>query len=120
MRYFYLYRITNLINNKFYIGIHCSNKIPNTYLGSGVHIRRAINKYGIENFQKEILAFFKNTPSLLNAERFIVNEDFINDPLCMNMKVGGIGGWTKSACKNGALTRIGKKHTFKTKQQISE
>ena len=52
----YIYKITNKINNKIYIGK--SSKIPKkseSYFGSGILIKKAINQYGISNFEKEIL-----------------------------------------------------------------
>ncbi len=50
-----IYKITNNINKKIYIGkdITCN---PN-YFGSGVFIKKAITKYGRENFTKEIIDF---------------------------------------------------------------
>ena len=61
LRTFYIYEITNKINGKTYIGQRkCPiNKIPETdtkYMGSGLILKQAIEKYGIENFTKEILA----------------------------------------------------------------
>lgn len=52
----YVYEITNNVNGKTYIGQHLKkNEDFNTYLGSGTNIRRAIEKYGKENFTKRIL-----------------------------------------------------------------
>lgn len=48
-----IYKTTNLINGKIYIG-QDSNNNPN-YYGSGININRSILKYGKENFKKEIL-----------------------------------------------------------------
>lgn len=51
---YYIYLTTNLVNGKKYIGQHYGD-INDKYLGSGVAFTRALNKYGKENFQKEIL-----------------------------------------------------------------
>lgn len=52
----YIYKITNLINNKIYIGLSTKLVGESTdYYGSGKLIKEAIQKYGKENFIKEIL-----------------------------------------------------------------
>lgn len=58
---YYIYKITNILNGKTYIGQRqCPfNKTPWTdvsYMGKGKLILLAENKYGIENFTKDILA----------------------------------------------------------------
>ena len=50
-----IYKITNLINTKIYIGKDSKNN-PD-YLGSGKILKQAIKKYGINNFKKEILEY---------------------------------------------------------------
>lgn len=52
---YYIYRITNLINSKTYIGQHIYRDINDSYMGSGTALRYAMKKYGKENFKKEIL-----------------------------------------------------------------
>lgn len=49
---FYIYKVTNIINGKYYIGQHRTKKLNDGYLGSGTNIIRAIKKYGKENFKK--------------------------------------------------------------------
>ena len=51
----YIYETTNNINGKKYIGKHKSLRFDNNYLGSGNNLRKAINKYGKENFSVRIL-----------------------------------------------------------------
>lgn len=89
-----IYKTTNLINGKFYIGMHKTPKPNDSYLGSGTAIKKAIEKYGRENFSKEILFCFDNEQEMIEKEKEIVNETLINDNMCYNMTLGGIGSWS--------------------------
>ena len=91
--YYTIYKITNQIDGKIYIGSHKTKDLDDGYMGSGKYLRHAQEKYGIEKFTKEILFVF-DTPELMYAkEAEIVNEDFLATENTYNLKIGGFGGW---------------------------
>jgi len=93
--FFYVYQITNLVNGKIYVGKHKSNKHPdeNGYYGSGKQILAAIEKYGKENFKKEVLYYCSNIDEMAEKEAEIVTEEFVRRNDTYNMHKGGLGGW---------------------------
>lgn len=93
--YYIVYRTTNLINNKFYVGIHKQkNKEFDGYYGSGLLLIRAIEKYGIDNFSRETLYECETWTECRKLEKEIVNVDLCNDEMCYNISMGGTGGNT--------------------------
>lgn len=92
-RFFLVYKTINLIKGEYYIGIHITEDIEDDYLGSGKRLKHAIEKHGRDIFKKEILAVFDNPHDMFKMEEELVNEETLKDPLCLNLKVGGCGGW---------------------------
>ena len=90
---YYVYQTTNLVNNKVYVGVHKTNDPNDDYLGSGPIVNAALEKYGRHNFNKTILHKFDTRDEAYQAEREIVNEDFIARRDTYNVKLGGIGGF---------------------------
>ena len=92
-KYYLVYKTTNLVNGKIYIGKHETDNLDDGYLGSGNLLRRAIKKYGEENFKREIL-FECSTIEEMNAkEAELVNEEFLKRDDVYNIKLGGNGGF---------------------------
>ena len=108
--FYTIYKTTNRINGKFYIGKHQTQKLNDNYLGSGKTLELAIKKYGRKNFEKRILFIFDTEEKMNQKEKEIVNEDFISSHFNYNCGVGGEGG---AQFKN-------KRHSEKTKKILSE
>ena len=73
---YYIYCITNKINNKTYIGQRkCpENKLLETdkYMGSGSYLKNAQRKYGLQNFTKEILAITETEENINLLEEIFI------------------------------------------------
>ena len=88
-QFHYFYKITNLLTQQFYYGIHSTDNINDNYMGSGTRLKIAYQKYGIENFTKEILKFFDTRKECADYEASVVTEQLINDKNCYNIIKGG-------------------------------
>lgn len=89
MTYYEIYKITNLTNGKMYIGQHTTDNLDDGYMGSGVLITKAINKYGVENFRKEWLMFCEDHDELNYMERVYVDQTWIDRSDTYNLQTGG-------------------------------
>ncbi len=101
---YYLYKTVNQINNKEYIGVH-HGELNDRYMGSGVLLKKAIKKYGRENFRKEILETFEEREKAFEREREIVTEDYVSMNHTYNVASGGCGGDLRSGLKCSDETR---------------
>lgn len=134
--FYLIYKITNNIDGKIYIGSHKTKNVNDDYMGSGKYLNRAYLKYGLDNFTKEIMFVFDNAKDMYAKEAELVNDDFLTEGNTYNLKRGGFGGFDyinntginnkanqcskagKAAAARGGGFK-GKKHSETTKQYIS-
>lgn len=94
-----VYKIINNINNKHYIGVHKTDNPNDGYFGSGKAIKKAIKKYGKNNFTKKVLMITEDVTKAYNLEKELTQD--YQDRNNYNMKLGGIGGFTKEDALKG-------------------
>lgn len=79
--YGYIYKTTNLITNKIYIGQHTAKQFePDKYIGSGLILLRAIEKYGKEQFNCELLCECFSKEELNQQEIYYIDLYNSTDP----------------------------------------
>jgi len=107
-KFHFIYKTTNLLSGKYYIGMHSTDNLEDGYMGSGKRLKYSIRKYGKKNHKREIIEFLESREELKEREKEIVCLDEIAKNECMNLKVGGEGGLgfvSLSACtKGGQIT----------------
>lgn len=100
-KFHFTYKTTNLINGRYYLGMHSTNRIDDGYLGSGKRLYYELNKYGRDNFKFEILEQFDSREELVQAEINLITEHDLKNPNCLNLKQGGSGGFSKEDWEKG-------------------
>jgi len=115
----YTYRIINLTNGRFYIGKHSTNSIDDGYMGSGKLLRFAIQKYGAQNFKKEIISFFDNEDECYASELQIILK-YIDNPNCYNLSTGRGGPMTEIIKRKISAANKGKIRTAEARRNYSQ
>lgn len=109
-RYGYVYVITNLINNKKYLGVKEKPEFDETYYGSGKVIKNAVSKYGKENFSVVVYKWCQSKEELYSEEkRLSILWNVVKDKNWYNCMVGGHGGNTKVNYTKEQKMEFGKK-----------
>ena len=126
----YIYETINLINGKKYIGKHKSKEFDKNYYGSGTYLKKALEKYGKENFSIKIIEEISNDKdykylserecSWIEATNAVKSDKYYN-----NSYGGENEGWSgvNKAIKNTGNypSRFsGKHHSIKSKEKISD
>lgn len=112
-----VYKTTNLINGKIYIGKDSKN--IDEYIGSGMALQNAIKKYGRENFKKEILCTVETVEELnLQEKKFIKLYKEKYGKMCYNIASGGDGGNTAMYMSEEAKKNKNEKHRLASTGRI--
>lgn len=91
-KYGYIYKIINVINGKIYVGKRVGSTLDEKYWGSGTKIKKAIQEFGLNNFNREIIEWCSNSDILRERERYwIAKLDSRNPDIGYNIKRGGEG-----------------------------
>lgn len=114
----YIYKTTNKVNNKIYVGQKKSDKfLGESYLGSGKILTQAVAKYGKEMFNVEMIDTADSLQELGEKEQYWIRELRSQDPsIGYNITPGGIHVPIEGE-QNGFY---GKHHTEETKRYLSE
>lgn len=94
MKKYTIYQITNILDKKIYIGKHQTCNLNDGYMGSGKLLKRAQHKYGLENFEKQILHIYDTEEEMNAKEAELVTEEFCCREDTYNICVGGKGGFS--------------------------
>lgn len=88
----HIYKTTNLLNGKIYVGKHIGHP-EDSYLGSGLHIKRAIKRYGKNNFRKEIIVYCDDVDKLNEFEKqsIALYRSIFGNKNVYNLDEGGKG-----------------------------
>jgi hypothetical protein len=92
-KFHYIYKTICTVTGRHYYGMHSTNNINDGYLGSGTILSRSVKKYGRESHIIEILEFVESREILRLREQELITEAALTDPMCMNLKLGGHGGF---------------------------
>lgn len=132
MRSYDVYKITNKINNKIYIGItskglsaRWKEHLYNAEHGCPYKLHNAIRKYGKENFSIELIDFCNSWEELEEKEKYYISEyNTLQDEFGYNMTEGGDGTIsryvteeTKDKIRQKAIGRV---VSEETREKLSE
>lgn len=119
-----VYVTTNKINGRKYLGKRV--EVKPSYLGSGVALKLAVNKYGKHNFIRRTLCVVETKEEAARIEKHLsITWNVVDDRLWYNMKIGGEGGGARGGVRSPehrrkiSETLLGHQVTPETRDRIS-
>lgn len=110
--YGYIYKTTDLRNNKIYVGQHKAKTFDDKYFGSGIVIQQLLQKYGTSIFKCEVLCECINAEELNEKEIFFIEKLHARDAsIGYNIAFGGAFGDS-----GYHLGMLGKKQSIKQRE----
>lgn len=130
-KYYYIYKITFLkgkLKGKYYIGKHIGNNpdlVNDGYFGSGKFCTDYYQKYSAilnKTIVKDILEVCESKEQLAECEKKWIGDLYKTDEKCVNMKLGGEGGWglSRESIIKRSITQKGKKLSEEHRRKLSE
>lgn len=128
-KYHFTYKTINTVNSKYYYGVHSTDNLNDNYKGTGKALKSAFKKYGKNSFIVEIIEFYDSRFIASEAEKHLITNADLNNPMCYNLNPGGdncSGGHSestklkisaKSSGKNNGM--FGKKHSQTTRNKLA-
>lgn len=89
-KFHYIYKITRT-DGRYYIGLHSTDDMNDGYFGSGRQLWYSIKKHGKHAHAKQVLEHLSSRKLLKQREKELVTLEQLQDPLCMNLCLGGGG-----------------------------
>lgn len=109
--YHYVYKTTNLMNSKIYVGKHSSKIHPDKdrYMGSSIQLKRDIAEFGRQHFKREIIHVADSDEEAYEIERLLVDATFCSRIDVYNRMIGGMGfrEYNKTKVKETCLAVYG-------------
>lgn len=98
IKHHYIYKTTCSVTGRYYLGMHSTYDLDDGYIGSGKILNYSIRKYGRAVHVCEIPEHLQSRHLLQAREAELINAEVLLDPKCMNLKLGGAGGWDHVSC----------------------
>lgn len=117
------YKTTNLVNGKFYYGIHSTDKLEDGYLGSGTALKNAVRHYGTASFRREVIMDYPTRKEANEHEKLVVTAELTESKMCYNIVLGGKSEYIPTEQDCLKLTGVnnpfyGKTHTPESRSKM--